>query len=78
MTLRELCEYNKIMTELDNMSPEKFTRVEKWSDEKRNKKINQFLNKKKKAITKRHLKKRSKTTKKNKRYLTLNNINLYI
>ena len=77
MTLRELCEYNKITKELDNMSYKKIQRIEKWSPEKRERKMKKFLNKKKIKNTrkkKENLKKRTNCTKKlklNKKYFTL-------
>lgn len=78
MTLRELCEYNKITKELDNMSYKKIQRIEKWSDKKRERKMKKFLNKKKiKNTRKKHknLKKRTtggtKKLKLNKKYFTL-------
>ena len=77
MTMRELCDYNKILSELDKMSLNKIERIEKWSDEKREQKIKKFLNKNKYTKTKKNkrLKKRTKRhTKKlklNKQYFTL-------
>ena len=80
MSMRELCDYNKIVSELDKMSLKKIKRIEKWSDEKIDQKIKKFLNKNKDAKTKKnkkykHLKKRTKRrTKKlklNKQYFTL-------
>ena len=61
MNLRELCDYNKIIKELDNMPLIKLKRIEKWSKEKREKKIKKFLNKKKnKTKNNKNLKKRTK------------------
>ena len=77
MNLRELCEYNKITKELDNMSYKKIKRIEKWSPEKRERKMKKFLNKKKIKNTRKknkNLKKRTNGTKKlklNKKYFTL-------
>ena len=75
MTMRELCDYNKIIKELDKMSLEKIKRIEKWPQEKRERKIRKFLNKKKCVKTRKHLKKSSKRiTKKlklNKHYFSL-------
>ena len=77
MTLRELCDYGKITNELDNMSHKKIKRIEKWSPEKRERKMKKFLNKKKFKNTRKkykNLKKRTIGTKKlkfNKKYFTL-------
>jgi len=46
MSLRELCDYNKVVVELDKMPIDKIKRLEKWSEEKRQRKIKKFLNKK--------------------------------
>ena len=77
MTLRELCDYNKIIKELDVMPYKKIKRIEKWSPKKREKKIKKFLNKKKIKDTRKnnkYLKKRTNGTKKlklNKKYFIL-------
>ena len=78
MDLRELCDYSKIVKELDNMSLKKIKRIENWSTEKREKKIRKFLKKNKDTSTRKnrkHLKKRTKgRTKKlklNKSFFTL-------
>tara|TARA_Y100001954_G_C15337551_1_gene372935 strand:- start:95 stop:400 length:306 start_codon:yes stop_codon:yes gene_type:complete len=78
MTLRELCDYNKIIKELNRMPLSKIKRIESWSKEKREKKIKKFLkkNKQNKTKAKKNLKKSTKKrfTKKlklNKRYFTL-------
>ena len=80
MSLRELCDYNKIVSELDKMSLKKIKRIEKWSDEKRDQKIKKFLNKNKETKTRKnkkykYLKKRTnqrtKKLKLNKKYFTL-------
>ena len=53
MNMRELCDHNKIVSELDKLSYEKIQRIEKWPREKRDKKIKKFLNKKGKTRQKR-------------------------
>ena len=73
MNMRELCDHNKIVSELDKLSYEKIQRIEKWPREKRDKKIKKFLNKKGKTRQKR-LKKTTRKTKKlklNRKYFTL-------
>tara|TARA_Y100000816_G_C25707451_1_gene373540 strand:+ start:179 stop:475 length:297 start_codon:yes stop_codon:yes gene_type:complete len=75
MSMRELCDYNKVIKELDKMPLEKIKRIEKWPQEKREKKIKKFLNKHKEVKTLKRLKKRTKRkTKKlklNKHYFSL-------
>ena len=75
MSLRELCDHNKIIKELDKMPFDKFKRIEQWPKEKRERKIKKFLKKKKDARTQKYLKKRTKRkTKKlklNKHYFSL-------
>ena len=75
MSLRELCDYNEVIKQLDKISMDKFRRIESWPQEKREKKIKKFLRKKKIAKTIKHLKKRTKRqTKKlklNKHYFSL-------
>jgi hypothetical protein len=75
MTMRELCDHSKIVSELDKLSYEKIQRIEKWSREKRDKKIKKFLNKRGDAKTRqKRLKKSTRKTKKlklNRKYFTL-------
>tara|TARA_B100001142_G_C13935423_1_gene501039 strand:- start:249 stop:545 length:297 start_codon:yes stop_codon:yes gene_type:complete len=50
MSLRELCDFNKITNLLDKMSLKKIKRIESWSDKKRKRKIKKFLKKKRKTV----------------------------
>ena len=76
MTMRELCDHNKIVSELDKLSYEKIQRIEKWPREKRDKKIKKFLNKSGDAKTrqkrlKKSTRKKTKKLKLNRKYFTL-------
>ena len=75
MTMRELCDHNKIVSELDKMTHKKIKRIEDWSYEKREKKIKKILNKKKDTKRQKHLKKstrkKTKKLKLNRKYFTL-------
>lgn len=72
MTLRELCDYNKIIQTLDKMSLNKIRRIEKWPEEKRRKKIKKFLNKKMNIKTLKCRKNLKKSSKRKTRRLKLN------
>ena len=74
MSLRELCDYNKIVTLLDKMSLKKIKRIENWSQEKRDRKYKKFLNKTndtRKKIKKRKPKRKTRKLKLNKKYFSL-------
>lgn len=74
MSMRELCDYNKIVSLLDKMPLKKIKRIENWSKEKRDKKFKKFLNKKndtRKIIKKKRSKRKTKKLKLNKNYFSL-------
>lgn len=45
MTIKELCDHNKICKSLDKTPLKKIMRIEKWDKEKLNRKKKKFLNK---------------------------------
>jgi hypothetical protein len=59
MSLRELCDHNKITKLLDKFSLVKIKKIEQWSEIKRARKFKKFLKKHNKTI-KKNLKKSSK------------------